>query len=96
MTIEPEKDALVREWMEAEGWKGAETAVWKQDPEMGFWIWRHHREAGEPTRILAIHEPVIRQHTAAELVANLRLLGVAQVIRRHAKVRVWERGVTGY
>jgi hypothetical protein len=42
--------------------------------------------------VLAIHEPVVKQHPSQELVANLRLLGVADELRRFHKVRLWNTG----
>jgi hypothetical protein len=95
-TIGREKDSAVQSWIRMEGWSRPEPAVWKQDPDVGFWVWRHSLMS-EPVRILAIHEPLVRLQSAQGLVATLNLLGLAAEIRMHEKVRVWEGGdVTHY
>jgi hypothetical protein len=84
--IDREKDARIVAWLAEEGWKGADHAIWADNSEIGFWVWWHRSEGG----LLAIHEPIVRERTADELIAYLRLLGVAEDMRKHGKVRVWE------
>jgi hypothetical protein len=90
-TIDPKKDLAIKEWMRTEGWSSAASAEWRQDPDAGFWAWRHVKR-DEPLYILAIHEPLVRQLAADELVATLRVLQVADELRVKQKVRVWEGG----
>ena len=96
MEIDLEKDTAVREWMKGEGWPRTERAVFEPDPQTGFWVWREER-FGEPSPTLAIHESLVRYSAPQELTAILRVVGVADALRRHSRVRLWEGGrLTGY
>jgi hypothetical protein len=37
-TIDREKDSAIQSWIRIEGWSRPEPAVWKQDPDVGFWV----------------------------------------------------------
>jgi hypothetical protein len=93
LVIDRDKDTRVVDWLAEEGWKGADHTIWTDNTETGFWVWWHRSEGG----LLAIHEPVVKERTADELIAYLRLLCVADDMRKHGKVRVWEGGrITRY
>lgn len=92
--IDPTKNTAVKDWAKKEGWDSPSDAEFKQDPHMGFWVWRD-QVRGKPTAVLAIHEHLVTRLVPDALVQALQ----ARVgeIRRQVKARILENGlVTRY
>jgi hypothetical protein len=92
-TIDPNNTA-VKDWARREGWDSPSDAEFKQDPNLGVWVW-HDQVRDKPTAVLPIHERLVARLLADYLVQAL-WARVAE-IRRQVKARIWDNGlVTRY
>jgi hypothetical protein len=87
MSAEPWKpsskmDEAVRGWMKEQGLQVASTRYYEDDE---VYAWRHDTPGGSPT--LWISRPVLEDYAAADLIAGLQRLGVADRMRSAPKSR---------
>jgi hypothetical protein len=75
-------DGAVREWMRAQGFPVDSTRYYADEE---VYAWRHDLPGGSPT--LWIARPVLEHHDAANMLARLDQLGVADRMRKAPMAR---------
>jgi hypothetical protein len=78
----PEIDAAVREWMRTQGLPVNSTRYYFTEE---VYAWRHETPGGSPT--LWVAQPVLEDHSPADLVAGLDRLRLADRMRGTPKTR---------